>query len=307
MNKKAISGFWIEVIGGVIVCVIIILIITLIISALGVPMADAANTNALNALVSAVSTTMVEAQAGAGENTMSFWKLETADAENVDLVYSIVYMPSESAGYFISAIKNPSNWAYGLSGIEKLDPCTAPGNACLCLLKLAYHEDCAPQEYSDDPNDVEKNYIISTFWHYPVDPTAAASFDYYSADLNNINIWLKTKFIDNINMGGIDAAGSAILKCAPLKEAGCITETSVGNPRACIIRTSDAASPLLWIQAGPDSAFDAEHIKIKVYSINGANYPYLTFIPRTNYFDYVVEGPACYNDCSSSCGYCKSC
>lgn len=282
MNKKGITKFWIEIIGGVLVVIIIIVILLFVGSSISSSVVDAHNTQQMVALAQGYTEALNEP--GMGEHVVSPFDYKAPAGQNQ--VYSIVFMHPEFAtelmnGESFGRILNEKN---KIVDLQKLSKCTkeevGADDACLCLLRFKYKVDfftnCIP--YGE-------NLIQTPFdedWH---------------EEWAHIEEWSKTK-LDNLDSDAISDV--VVVDCKYLSgQLGCTTNLGGERIRPCIPHYKD--KPMVWLDTKnypeifdggvftSDEALDVEFVKIESKSYYSDNPASITRYPNIYAFEFTTN------------------
>ena len=137
MNKKGITKFWIEIIGGVIIVVIILVIVLFAASKVSALMEDAAAKNAFDSFTQTIAKATTS-----GSQVISPWSLGIS---RDNTVYAIVYMTPTLISHIRPVVMDSA------SNIT-LDQCSWD-SPCLCLLNMKY-KDIGGQTCDDLPYNI---------------------------------------------------------------------------------------------------------------------------------------------------------
>ncbi len=150
MSNKAVSKFWIEIIGGVIIVVIVLLVFLTISSAVSTGVEDASNKQAFIHFTQLISKANME-----GEDTVAPFSIKTSDNHRE---YAILFMPPSTADclYTYSANKSASD--------EDLDTCMKDSSTSIPIrpsvtldrVSMMKIKKCTSKSLQDEdmPNDI---------------------------------------------------------------------------------------------------------------------------------------------------------
>lgn len=269
MNKRGITKFWIEIIGGVIIVVLIIMVLLVAASTIGTAASDAQNSQEMNGFTGGLSDALT--RPGENEHVISPFKfVSPSDGQT----YAMVYLTPSAAqemidGGGIGVILKSSNKQVDLYKLKKCAGET--DDACMCLFRLKYKSDGL--FWADYCNRFDENLITS--YADPSGCGAQAYIDTYGTvekcmwtqEFKKIEEW-NHKFL-NMNDAIDDVV---VVDCILLAgEKGCKTVFDDGTVRSCIIHYATSKGvykPLVWLSTKKDKQIDAEMINISVKRYN---------------------------------------
>lgn len=264
MAKKAVLHLPMEIIGGVIASAAIIFVMAIVITNISASFIDNHNQKTQQTMVSALAY-VTNIELSGGEHNLNTWAISGGGK---NMVYAVAYIPQESARVMMeiilpgsSSIGDGSHMLtdlsdYGISdsvkqysfvkqlgekGLSELDKCNRNYEACMCLFKIEYKDDCLPK---DDviTTDMSLDY-------YNTYDSGVAKDDIYEYELYRANNWVEQKLVSGLTTAAVKSA--AILQCIPLKSNGCIYTNQNDIVKACIPHYTPLPNtrPVMWISS----------------------------------------------------------
>ena len=140
MSSKALSKFWIEIIGGVIIVVIVLLVFLMFGSSVSTGVEDASNKQAFVHFTQLIGKATRE-----GEDTVAPFNIKTSDAHRA---YAILFIPPSTAECLYENGKSSTCYNSGHPQLSldemskyKIEKCTTsskenPKDICLCMIRI---------------------------------------------------------------------------------------------------------------------------------------------------------------------------
>jgi len=294
MNKRGITKFWIEIIGGVIIVVVILVIFIAVASTIGTAATDVENSQEMNVLVGGFSEVLAKATTGGGEHTISPF---TYRGPGGSQVYAMVLVtpggamemigpPPDGLGKVLAS-KNKQEDLY------KLQKCVTEGDLCMCLIRFKYG--CSL--LVPDPF----NMLSGCCMFFPENLiTVSLSGEGYTPDSTNSPCqtpeecawWNDFAAVDEWNLLKLVKLDTAVtdmvvVDCKLLSsESSCSTIFGENNIKACIPHYKD--KPMVWLSTKKDEPLHIETLKLDT-SAYGSNL--LSYYPYIKAFEFMPGAP----------------
>jgi hypothetical protein len=298
MDKKGITKFWIEIIGGVIVVVVILVILISVATTIGTAATDVENSQEMDVLINGFSGILLKASLGGGEHPISPF---TFNGPASGQVYAMVLVtpaaalkmtgPTHEGLGSILANKNKQEDLY------KLQKCATENDMCMCLFRLKYITPCS--EFSGN--------LIVTSPNYGSYKTANPTLNYgpeefaWWDEFGSVDEWNLNKFI-TLNSAVNDVA---VVSCKLLSaENSCSTAFGEKNLKPCIPHYD--GMPMVWLSTKNGGALNVETLSIQTFPY-GSNL--LSYYPAITKFDFMPDALSGIGKQvgKKPCAYCGGC
>jgi hypothetical protein len=291
MNKRGITKFWIEIIGGVIVVVVILVIFIAVASTIGTAATDVENSQEMNALVGGFSEVLAKAKIGGGEHTISPFVYRGPGGSQV---YAMVLVTPAGAAKMVGpppdglgkvlASKNKQEDLY------KLQKCVTEGDLCMCLIRFKY----GCNLLVPDPFNMlsgccmffPENLIVTSpnkGGYRANNPSVSEEEGLWWDDFGSIDEWNLNKLVK------LDTAVTdmVVVDCKLLSsESSCSTIFGENNIKACIPHYKD--KPMVWLSTKKDEPLHIETLKLDTFAY-GPNL--LSYYPYIKAFEFMPGAP----------------